>query len=101
MLLGSKNFSTDVHIVSGYGYTEYEIWFCESCEKVFGKQTKNLNHEPSECDFMNKADLINGARNQITLAKCNLADRRDAAAIENLRAATFAALTGTPETKEK
>lgn len=26
--------------VSGYGYTEYEIWFCKKCPKVFGKQTK-------------------------------------------------------------
>ena len=29
--------------VSGYGYTEYEIWFCKWCDKVFGKQTKNFN----------------------------------------------------------
>lgn len=29
--------------VSGYGLTEYEVWFCEDCPKVFGKQTKNFN----------------------------------------------------------
>jgi hypothetical protein len=29
--------------VSGYGYTEYEVWFCKRCPKVFGKQTKNFN----------------------------------------------------------
>lgn len=29
--------------VSGYGYTEYEIWFCKYCPEVFGKQTKNFN----------------------------------------------------------
>lgn len=26
--------------VSGYGYTEYEVWFCKSCGKVFWKQTR-------------------------------------------------------------
>lgn len=29
--------------VSGYGYTEYQVWFCEKCPKVFGRQTKNHN----------------------------------------------------------
>ena len=38
---------------------------------------------------MNKRDLITDARNQITLAKINLADEKDMAAIENLRAATL------------
>lgn len=32
---------------------------------------------------MNKSDLIKDARNQITLAKINLADGMDLAAIEN------------------
>jgi hypothetical protein len=26
--------------VSGHGYTEYEVWFCQDCTKVFGKQTR-------------------------------------------------------------
>jgi hypothetical protein len=26
--------------VSGYGYTEYQIWWCCDCEKTFIKQTK-------------------------------------------------------------
>lgn len=26
--------------MSGYGYTEYQVWFCECCPKVFGVQTK-------------------------------------------------------------
>lgn len=26
--------------VSGYGYTEYQVWFCKSCPKVFGVQTR-------------------------------------------------------------
>ena len=29
--------------VSGYGYTEYEVWFCKKCSRVFGRQTKNEN----------------------------------------------------------
>ena len=36
---------------------------------------------------MNKSDLIKDARVQITLAKINLADGEDLAALENLRAA--------------
>lgn len=38
---------------------------------------------------MNKKDLIADARNQITLAKINLADHKDIEAIENLRHATL------------
>ena len=38
---------------------------------------------------MNKRDLIIDARNQITLAKINLADKNDMAALENLRDATL------------
>lgn len=38
-----KHEFTNHLIVSGYGYTEYEIWFCKWCPKVFGKQTKNFN----------------------------------------------------------
>lgn len=26
--------------VSGYGYTEYRIWFCTKCDKLFWKQTQ-------------------------------------------------------------
>ncbi len=28
--------------LSGYGYTEYEVWFCKRCPKIFGKQTKKF-----------------------------------------------------------
>ena len=38
---------------------------------------------------MNKSDLIADARNQLTLAKRNLAAGKDAAAIENLRETTL------------
>ena len=38
---------------------------------------------------MNKRDLIIDARNQIILAKINLADKNDMAALENLRDATL------------
>lgn len=38
---------------------------------------------------MNKKDLIIDARNQITLAKINLAGHKDVQAIENLRNATL------------
>lgn len=38
---------------------------------------------------MNKTDLIADARMQIALAKINLADKKDIAAIENLRNATL------------
>lgn len=38
-----KHKFTNKLTVSGYGYTEYEIWFCEKCNKVFGRQTKNFN----------------------------------------------------------
>ena len=38
---------------------------------------------------MNKSDLIKDARNQITLAKINLADHEDMAALENIRNATL------------
>ena len=38
---------------------------------------------------MTKTDLIKDARNQITLAKLNLADGREMDALENLRNATL------------
>ncbi len=38
---------------------------------------------------MNKSDLIKDARVQITLAKINLADGMELAALENLRSATL------------
>ena len=38
---------------------------------------------------MNKSDLIKDARVQITLAKLNLEDGREMAALENLRSATL------------
>ena len=38
------SFTEDKLTVSGYGYTEYEIWFCKYCPEVFGKQTKNYNN---------------------------------------------------------
>ena len=38
-----KHTYTNHLTVIGYGYTEYEVWFCQGCDKVFGKQTKNLN----------------------------------------------------------
>ena len=38
---------------------------------------------------MNKSDLITDARNQITLAKINLMDNREMAALDNLRSATL------------
>ena len=41
--LSHKHKYTNKLTVSGYGHTEYEIWFCESCDKVFGEQTKNYN----------------------------------------------------------
>lgn len=42
MLLHKHRYTRRV-TVSGHGYTEYEVWFCECCPKVFGKQTKNFN----------------------------------------------------------
>lgn len=33
---------TEPLIVSGYGYTEYEIRFCKRCLKCEGKLTKQL-----------------------------------------------------------
>ena len=39
-----KHTFTENLIVSGYGLTEYNVWFCKYCPKVFGKQTKNFNN---------------------------------------------------------
>lgn len=31
-------------VVSGYGYTEYEIYFCISCGDLIWKKTKDFNN---------------------------------------------------------
>lgn len=38
--------TTNPIIVSGYGLTEYSVWFCKRCPKAFGIQTKNFNERP-------------------------------------------------------
>lgn len=35
-----KHVPTKWLTVSGYGYTEYQICFCERCEKLIWRQTK-------------------------------------------------------------
>jgi hypothetical protein len=42
-LSACKHVYTNRLTVSGHGLTEYQVWFCEKCPKVFGKQTKNFN----------------------------------------------------------
>ena len=34
---------TDALTVSGYGYSEYKVWWCCQCEKYFSKQTRSNN----------------------------------------------------------
>ena len=30
-----KHEYTNKFFISGHGYTEYEVWFCKSCPKIF------------------------------------------------------------------
>ena len=39
-LLCRHSKTTNRLTVSGYGYTEYEVWFCCYCHKGFVQQTK-------------------------------------------------------------
>ena len=38
--LRCKHEPTNSFLVSGYGYTEYRVWFCQKCEKAFIEQTR-------------------------------------------------------------
>ena len=38
--LGRHNLTNEI-VVSGYGYSEYRIWFCKICPKIFGRMVRS------------------------------------------------------------
>ena len=69
------------------------IIYCELHDLRWDSDRKDecpaCENEPPLEEQMNKSDLITDARNQITLAKINLMDNREMAALDNLRSATL------------
>ena len=69
------------------------IIYCELHDLRWDSDRKDecpaCENEPPLEEQMNKSDLITDARNQITLAKINLMDNREMAALDNLRSVTL------------